>query len=305
MFAELVAVPPADPHALVRGARYELSAEPLRIGRTEKCILRLDVSLGHELLVGLVRGVPTVWAERGAPVQCSLSGRPIETEHPRPLVDGDHLVFATGLVVALRERPTVTARSEALERAVSERPEDPEALAVYVDFLREHGDPLADWLTRGRHQVEPEQFFALGPLSESARTQAVHATFSSLGLVTSLRLARHALVGRPGLFWHLALLGTVPVLRTVGRLDVDFVVEAPAKHVVAPAGVLDWPREPSFELVTRHVLELLERGGPRTPRSFCLGFAAEPPVIDDATHALVRRALPSWNGAPLVRKRGW
>ncbi len=304
MFAEVVARPPGSTTAPALGTSSSLAASPLRVGRSAHCDLRLEVALGHDLLLGLVRGVPTVWAERGAPVQCSLNGRPIENEHPLTLTDGDFLVFVTGLVLALRERPVVIAKNEVLERAVAERPDDSQALAVYVDFLREHGDPLADWLSGGRHDIEAERFRAFGALSESARAFAVQPVFSDQGLVTSLRLARHAVVGKPGLFWHLEQLASVPVLRTLNRLDIDYVVGTPATFIVPPTGVESWPQEPPFELVAHHLVEILERLGPRTARTVRLGFAPQPPRVGQALLEAVRRTFPRWDRGPLVLQRG-
>ncbi|MER2562559.1 MAG: hypothetical protein ABTQ32_17675, partial [Myxococcaceae bacterium] len=280
VFAEVVAVPPNAPDSNRLGARFQLSeAAPLRIGRSSRCRLQVDVPSGHDVLVGLLRGEPKVWADRPGAVPCSLSGRPLDLDSSYALVDGDHLVFPTGLVLALRERPLVVARHAGLEATLAQRPFDGEALAVFGDFLKEQGDPLAEWLASEHRLVEAERFRMFGPLSESARTQAVQPVFSDAGLVTSLRLARHAIVGAPGLFWHLEQLGKLAVLRTLTALDIDYVVGTAAKHVLAPRGVNDWPKEPGAVLVMEAMLEQLGRStfaATLQRLSFGVGVAAAP-----------------------------
>lgn len=300
MFAEVVAVPPDAPEAMRPGARFQLTEEtPLRVGRSSRCRLQVNVLQGADLLVGLLRGAPMAWTEKGLPVACSLNGEVLDLDISHALSDGDHLVFSTGLVLALRDRPLATARHEGLEAALAERPDDADTLAVYVDFLKEHGDPLGDWLASDRRQVEAERFRVLGPLSESARTQALQPVFSAAGLLTSVRLARHAIVGAPGLFWTLAQLGALPVARTLSSLTIDYVVGTPAKHVLAPRGTPGWPKEPSPELVVPAVVELL--GGAvfaRTLTQLSLGLAVNDLALPDGVAARARERLPGlrWSG---------
>lgn len=252
-------------------------------------------------MVGLLRGEPKVWGDRPGTVPCSLSGRPLDMDISYELVDGDHLVFPTGLVLALRERPLVAARHVGLESTLAQRPDDAEALAVFGDFLKEHGDPLANWLTSEHRLVEAERFMMLGPLSESARTQAVQPVFSDAGLVTSVRLARHAIVGAPGLFWHLEHLGKLAVLRTLTSLDIDYVVGTAAKHVLAPRGVTDWPKEPGAALVMETMLELVSHSvfaATLTHLSFGVGAASVP--VSDTALSRAKALLPKWSQTPLV-----
>lgn len=302
VFAEVVAVPPKAPDSNRLGARFHLSEEaPLRIGRSSRCRLQVDVPSGHDVMVGLLRGEPKVWGDRPGTVLCSLSGRPLDMDISYELVDGDHLVFSTGLVLALRERPLVIARHAGLESTLAQRPADAEALAVFCDFLKEQGDPLANWLTSEHRLVEAERFRMLGALSESARTQAVQPVFSDAGLVTSVRLARHAIVGAPGLFWHLEQLGSLPVMRTLTSLDLDYVVGTPAKHVLAPRGVADWPKEPGATLVMETMLEFVSNSvfaSTLSHLSFGVGATSAP--LSDAAIALAKQKLPKWNTAPLV-----
>ncbi len=295
-------MPPNAPDSNRLGARFQLSeAAPLRIGRSSRCRLQVDVPAGHDVLVGLLRSEPKVWADRPGAVPCSLSGRPLDLDISYALVDGDHLVFPTGLVLALRERPLVVARHAGLEATLAQRPFDGEALAVFGDFLKEQGDPLAEWLASEHRLVEAERFRMFGPLSESARTQAVQPVFSDAGLVTSLRLARHAIVGAPGLFWHLEQLGKLAVLRTLTALDIDYVVGTAAKHVLAPRGVNDWPKEPGAVLVMEAMLEQLGRStfaATLQRLSFGVGVAAAP--VSETAFARAKVSLPRWSGAPLV-----
>ncbi|MBL8920074.1 MAG: hypothetical protein JNJ54_14510 [Myxococcaceae bacterium] len=300
VFAEVVALPPDAPDAMRPGARFQLTEEaPLRVGRSSRCRLQVDVLQGADLLIGRLRGEPKAWTEKGLPVACSLNGQTLDLALSYALADGDHLVFSTGLVLAVRERPLQTARHEGLEAALAVRPDDAATLAVYMDFLKEHGDPLGDWLASDRRSVEAERFKVLGPLSESARTQAVQPSFSAAGLLTSVRVARHAVVGAPGLFWHLAQLGTLPVARTLSSLTIDYVVGTPAKRVLAPRGTPGWPKEPPPELVVPAVVELVgEAAFANTLEHLSLGLAVNDLELPKAVAARARERLPrlEWSG---------
>jgi hypothetical protein len=262
MFAEVVALPPLASDTMRLGARFTLREEtPLRVGRSTRSRLPVDVPAGHDLLLGIRHDAPHAWTESGLPVPCSLSGRTLDQDISYPLVDGDHLVFSTGLVLAFRDQPHPVARDERLELGVVDAPEDPSALAVYLDFLEEQGDPLHRWLTSAHRDVEAERFFVLGPLSESARTQAVQPTFDDRGFLSEVTLSRHALVGPPGLFWHLELLATLPVARLLQHLTVELVVGTPATSILPPRGLSPWPKGPSADVIITHALERLSRAG--------------------------------------------
>lgn len=305
MFAEVVALPPQAPESMRLGARFQLTEEaPLRVGRSSRCRLQVDATLGMDLLVGLLRGQPRAWTERGLPVPVSLSGRVLDLEISYDLSDGDHLVFSNGLVLALRERGVAVARHEGLEARLSEAPDDAASLAVYVDFLKERGDPLGDWLTSERRQVEDERFKVLGSLSESARTQAVQPVFSTSGLLTSVRLARHAVVGTPGLFWHLTQLGSLGVARSLSSLVIDYVVGTPAKHVLPPRGATGWPAEPPPSLVVGAVLDALgDACFARTLRHLSLGVAVKDLDVPEGALAAARARLPTLAGGLLELTR--
>lgn len=307
MFAELVALP-VDPAGELRvGARFQLREEtPVTIGRSTRCRLRVDAPSGQNVCLGVVGGVPTLWSEEGVPIPCSLAGRPVERELVYPLRDGAHLSFPSGLVLALREKPLVSARHTGLEATLATRPDDPAAVAVYLDFLKEHGDPLGEWLMNERRGVEAERLHVLGPLGESARSLAVHCTWSAAGLLQWVSLARHAVVGEPGLFWHLAQLGTLPVARTLSSLTIDYVIGSPAKAVVAPQGVVDWPTPPPLEHVVPAALRALATASfAPVLRHLSLGVAAQeltspnllqlarahlPALVDDSLFETSRRA---------------
>jgi hypothetical protein len=280
------------------GARFTLRDDaPLRVGRSSRSRLQVDVPAGQDLLLGLRHGAPHAWTEAGLPIPCSLSGRTIDHDASYPLVDGDYLVFSTGLVLAFREQPLVVARDERLELGLADAPDDPQALAVYLDFLEERGDPLRRWLTSEHREVEAERFFVLGPLSESARTQALLATFDARGLLSHVTVARHALVGAPGLFWHLELLAGLPVARVLEHLTIELVVGSAAKRVLAPRGVLAWPQPPPADLVISHALDTLARAGfARTLRTLSFGVGA----VDVALPEAPRDAFPRLRPGPLV-----
>jgi hypothetical protein len=298
MFAELVALPPGAPDTMRVGAKFTLREDaPLRVGRSSRSRLQIDVPAGQDLLLGIRHGAPHAWTEFGLPIPCSLSGRTLDMEVSYPLVDGDHLVFSTGLVLALREQPLVVARDDRLEQALADAPGDAQALAVYLDFLEERGDPLRRWLSSAHRDVEDERFFVLGPLSESARTQALQATFDARGFLSHVTVARHALVGTPGLFWHLELLGALPVARILEHLTIELVVGTAAKRVVAPRGVLAWPQPPGADLIVTHALEVLARAGfAKTLRTLSFGVG----TVDVALPTPSTGAFPRLEAAALV-----
>ncbi|MDP3233164.1 MAG: hypothetical protein Q8N26_10350 [Myxococcales bacterium] len=295
VFAEVVAVPVDAVSELRVGARFQLREEtPVTIGRSARCRLRVDAPAGQNVCLGLVGGVATVWSEPGVPIPCSLSGRAIEGELGLTLRDGDHLIFPSGLVLALREKSVVSKRHEGLEAALAAHPDDAAALAVYVDFLTEHADPLGAWLVNERNTVEAERLRALGPLADSARSLALHCTWSPAGLLVAASLARHAVVGTPGLFWHLAELGKLPVARALSSLTIDYVIGAAPQGVVPPRGVTTWPRPPLLEHVVPAVVEALATAAfAPVLRHLSLGAATHELPGSDALLELARTRLPS------------
>jgi hypothetical protein len=300
MFAEVVALPPLASDTMRVGARFTLREEtPLRVGRSTRSRLQVDVPAGQDLLLGIRHGAPHAWTEGGLPIPCSLSGRTVDQDIAYALVDGDHLVFATGLVLAVREQPRVVARDERLELGLVDAPDDASALAVYLDFLEERGDPLHRWLTSAHRDVEAERFFVLGPLSESARTQALQPTFDGRGFLSEVTLSRHALVGPPGLFWHLELLATLPVARLLQHLTIELVVGTPATSILAPRGVSAWPKAPGPDVVITHALQRLSQAGfakPLRTLSFGVG-AVESPLPSPTTWTT---AFPRLSERPFV-----
>lgn len=295
VFAELVAVP-VDPASELRvGARFQLREEtPVTIGRSARCRLQVDAPTGQNVCLGLVGGVATVWSEPGVPIPCSLSGRALDGELALTLHDGDHLIFPSGLVLALREKPLVSTRHEGLEATLAARPDDAAALAVYVDFLKERADPLGEWLVNERKTVEAERLRALGPLAESARSLALHCTWSTGGLLVSATLARHAVVGTPGLFWHLAELGKLPVARALSSLTIDYVIGTVPQGVRPPRGVTTWPTPPLLEHVVHAIIEALATAAfSPVLRHLSLGVAAHELPGAASLLALSLTRLPS------------
>lgn len=300
MFAEVVAVPTRAPEPMRVGARFNLSeATPLRIGRSSQCRLTVDTPTGKDVWVGLQHGQPTVWAEAGQPIECSLNGRALEPGLTFSLADGDHLRFAKGLVLAVRERPLVVTRHLGLEAALAEAPDDVETRSVYADLLTEQGDTLALWLANERRHVEAEQWKVLGPLADSARSLAVRPTFASSGLLSSVTVARPGVIGPPGLFWHLEQLGTLAVARSLRALSLHVVEGAVARAVEAPRGT-SW-NAPSLETIVRATLEVLSTccfAGTLEWLSF--GTSADAVGLPASLEPLIAQALPRWKPGPLV-----
>lgn len=302
VFAEVVAVPPGSNGATRPRARFKLTEDvPLRIGRSSRCRLQVDAPVGQDLLLGLVEGHARLWSEPGIPIPSSLNGVTVDREARLDVFDGDHLFLTGGLVLAVRDAPAVEARHPGLEAALAQDPADLASLQVYQDFLAERSDPLARWLTNPRRQVEAERFRVLGPLGESARTQAVEVTFHPTGLAASLTLGRPGIVGAPGLFWHLERLAQVPVLRALTAVELHYVVGHPARSILAPNGVEAWPKEPPLLLVVEQALEHLGRAPcAQTLERLSFGNAVPSVSLPEQVADRVARRFPRWNGGSLL-----
>lgn len=307
VFAEVIAVPHHSPDHVAasrRGARFQLSTQtPLRIGRSSRSRLQVAAPLGRDVLLSLDdRGEATLTPEGPAIVECAINGWPVDGDRTHALGDGDHLSFPSGLVLVIRSSSPTQARHLGLEAALAEAPDDADTLSVYLDHLEGHGDPLAQWLRSDRRAVEREQLKVLGALGSSARTLAVVPHFSKRGLLRRVDLARPAIVGPPGLFWHLEQLAALPVARALTALSIHYVEGAPARSVLAPPGAIGWPTSVSLEDIVPPTLELL-RAAPfaATLEHLSFGTTASQVELPGRLVEAIAKTLPRWSQRPLVQ----
>ncbi|MCC6336498.1 MAG: hypothetical protein IT380_21235 [Myxococcales bacterium] len=227
MFLEVTAVPDADSPARLGERFTPRPGAPLRLGPGRQARIRLR-GQGGDLVVaaegaGLVLRVPS------SSVCASLGGAVLTEGSELALRDGDTLYLHPGLALCVRERPLVRAREHHLEARLG-AVDDEVAWEVYADFLEEAGDPLASWLRTGGAADEAQRRRQLGPLADAVRGGLVEVSFNPRGLLASAHLTRPAVVGAPGLGWHLSQLATLPVARFLRELGVAlFAGAAPAR----------------------------------------------------------------------------
>ncbi|MEW5740253.1 MAG: hypothetical protein AB1938_15075 [Myxococcota bacterium] len=283
MFLEVSAIPDADAPARLGERFTPRPGAPLRIGPSRDARIRLQ-GLGSDLLVAhdesrLLLRVPP------SSVRASLSGMVLSGGAEYVLRDGDTLSIHPGLALCARDRPPVHVREPHLEARLFAIDDDA-AWDVYGDYLEEHGDPLAAWIRVGRTADAAARLRHLGPLADAVRGGLVNVTFGRRGFLESVQVSRQAVVGAPGLRWHLTQLRSLPVARFLRELGVALFAGA------APARVDD-VRNPDAAAVD--VLERLH-GADFLPglRKLSLGFVQEARVWPRARTAFehLRAAAP-------------
>lgn len=232
MFVEVIAVPPSGSPARL-GERLQLrEGLALRIGPSRDARIRLH-GLGNDLELEhtgeRLAAARTVLRARPPTIRASLNGRELPAGVDVPLVHGDVLYVHPGLVLAVRERPPAEARDAGLEHRIHAMA-DEGAWGVYRDFLEEHGDELSEWMRRFPETNEVERRRQLGALAESVRGSMLEVRWLPEGFLFSATLARQAVVGTPGLTWHLRQLAHLPVARFLRSLSVAvFAGAAPSR----------------------------------------------------------------------------
>jgi hypothetical protein len=293
-YVEVVAVPKREPPTRA-GARFALKpGEPLRVGPSHQARLRLP-SMQGGLAFELTAGGVELQVGYGT-ARVSLGGRALTPESHWPLAPYDCVYLGEGLVLRFDEGARRSARHAALEETLARTPDDEATWRVYMDFLEEQGDVLADWLRHPTTEVG-ERHRRLGALAESVRTGALTVEYAPSGLSARASLTRQGVEGTPGLFWHLEQLAREPLFRFVQRLDVDyFVSHAPAEVDVA----FDSPRAR-----LEGVLDALAQA-PFAPslRTLNLGLSASmslPPESPALARLLARAPRLEGGAAGLVR----
>jgi hypothetical protein len=160
--------------------------------------------------------------------------------------------------------------------------EDETTWAVYADFLEEQGDPLATWIRQGTAVDERQRRRRLGALADAARGGLLEVTFGARGLLHAAHFTRQAVVGAPGLSWHLSQLRSLPAARFLRELGLALFAGA------APARVDD---EKDPDALAAETLRRLE-GADFLPglRRLTLGFVQEARDWPRAHEAFARLA---------------
>jgi hypothetical protein len=151
--------------------------------------------------------------------RASLDGLELHAASDVPLRAGATLYLHPGLALRAADERRQAARDVGLEGAVHRQGTD-EAFAVYRDFLEEHADPLADWMRHGESAAAAERRAQLGPLADAHRGGLLATQWNSWGFLESVALERQAVVGAPGVFWHLTQLARLPAARFVRDVGV-------------------------------------------------------------------------------------
>lgn len=202
------------------GERFRLrEGQPLRVGTASDARIRLTAPEALELRI--VHGPAGTGLELEASgVRVSINGVNVAPGSSAPVRERDCLFIDETLVLQFVEAASKPApRDEALERAVAGSPEGEPTWRVYMDFLEERGDELLTWI-RAPHDDAGKLRRTEG-LMEAVVAGEVLPTWSSHGLVTSVRVVRAAL-RRPGrLVWLLGQLGRLPVARVLSAVHVE------------------------------------------------------------------------------------
>lgn len=267
MLVEVVAIPLAASPIRI-GARFTLKeGVPLRIGPSAQARIRLSSSpQAKDLIVepGLLR-------VEGAPMAASLNGVTIERDARLEVGQGDHL-FIDGLVIRFGQRP-IDPRDAGLEKAIANEPNSDAAWSVYADFLLEQNQTVP----RARD---------LGPLADAHRSAALTTEWNTHGTLKRAQLLRAAIIGSPGLFWHLEQLAKLRSARFLEQLDIDYFVGTAPAHVDRPHAYIDQTLSEALTLLST-------AGFAASLRSLSLGHVANSPLLD-LTRQTFERYRSQW-----------
>ncbi len=221
MLVEVVAVPlSATPIRL--GARFTVKeGVPLIIGPSPQARIRLSSAPTDKDLVVDQRVPECVVRTDGVPVASAVNGVAVEKGAQRKVEAGDHLFITGGLVIRFGERP-LDPRDAGLERTVADALDRDANWRVYDDFLLERGAPPRPVAGSIRE---------LGPLAFAQVSGAMTFEWGPHGFLRRAQLLRNAVVGTPGLFWHLEQLAHLRAARFLTQLDIDYFVGTAPAHV--------------------------------------------------------------------------
>ena len=217
MYVEVVATP-SQSSPVRQGERFTLrETAPLKIGPSRQARIRhgtvgADLELRQEADGAVVR-VPV-----DGP-RASLDGLELHAASDVPLRAGATLYLHPGLALRALSERRVAARDSGLEGVIHRQGTD-EAFSVYRDFLEEQADPLADWMRRSANSTPGDRRAQLGALADAHRGGLFAAQWNQWGFLESVSLGRQAVVGAPGVSWHLEQLVRLPVARFVREVGI-------------------------------------------------------------------------------------
>jgi hypothetical protein len=267
MEAVVIALPLESPPARL-GERFKLrEGTPLRVGPGREARLRLGPQGAGDLVIGTAKDSSFIRLTRPS-LRASLCGHELLTTSEVPVRPGDSLYVHPGLVLQFREQaPPPPARHRELEAVLCDSDDDA-TWAVYRDQLEQGGDALAGWLLEAHWADDDARRRQLLGLAESVRARLADVTWSPRGMLSSLTLSREAVMGPPGLGWHLDQLVHLPVARLLPRLAIAlFAGSVPSRFATG--------QDPD-ELAAMTLDRLAQLDGGAALRSVSFGFVSEP-----------------------------
>lgn len=198
------------------GSRVPITGFPFYIGRAKEAALRVPEGSIARRHCQLLYEHDRWWIrDLGSTNGTFHLG---EQVHDAELLHGDCFEVAWGVAFRLLLHEPVEQRSPELERAILERPDEPERWSVYADWLQEQGDPLGE---RMAHPLPADDRRWLGPLAGLAGRGELQVDWAH-GL-PSRAVLRCLTTWHAGVEWpeRLATLLRQPQFRFLRQLEVD------------------------------------------------------------------------------------
>ncbi len=277
-----------------RGEPIELpeGSGSLVFGRSNKATIVVDDSLVS------ARHCELYWdrafwrvKDLGTPRGTTVNGAPLR--YPRALSRGDVIGFGLTRLRFMCEAPL---ENEALRDAALASTDDPAPLAVWADWLQEHGDPLGERLTRALRGATLDHQPWLGPLWDVFLSGQLEIEWRH-GLIRRASLRAVAGKGSPDLA---AALGSLTGLRVAAGLEslfVDLLRLSPSLHGAIERAPTD-AELTSAATVLQH--ELAQRDALPLLRTVCLGIAVDPSGLDVPLLPELLERYPALRGQALL-----
>ncbi len=165
--------------------------------------------------------------------ETSTNGTLVNGRNANPairLMPGDVIDIAGVLLLRFGTPP---ARHEALERSISERPDDESRWRVWQDWMLENSDPVGVWMNSHERPMT-ERAAILGPLARAFKGRELSCTWNKVGFVSHLTMQFHTLGDLPNALWLMRHLDDVPAARFISSLTLEMLPIA-LRDQTAPA----------------------------------------------------------------------
>ncbi len=165
--------------------------------------------------------------------ETSTNGTLVNGRNANPairLVPGDVIDIAGVLLLRFGTPP---ARHEALERSISEQPDDESRWRVWQDWMLENSDPVGVWMNAHERPMT-DRAAILGPLARAFKGRELSCTWNKVGFVSHLAMQFHTLADLPNALWLMRHLDDVPACRFISSLTLEILPIALRDHT-APA----------------------------------------------------------------------